>query len=340
MSITIKDIANKLDISVTSVSKALNDRDDISEKLKEKVKRVAKDLDYSPNTIAQRLVNKKSNTIGVFVLSRQPEKKIKEEENFGFKFLTGILEESNKRGYDILLFSTNSDLIEDKSYIKLCKERKVEGVVFTGLRLDDPHLEEISKSEIPIAIIDTYIEGENVGCITTDNKFGVNQALDYLWSLGHRKIAMVNGHKEAQISMTRLKYYKKYLNRKNCYNKNLVFEGDFTMESGYSCAQKIIDLERGNRPTAIFAASDLMAIGIIKAFKDKGIKVPEDVSIVGFDNIFTGEYIRPSLTTISQNAIEMGEKTIEWITDDSIRSNKKIYLEPSLIIRESCKNIK
>ncbi|MCF8001443.1 MAG: LacI family transcriptional regulator [Halanaerobiales bacterium] len=339
MSITIKDIANELDISVTAVSKALNDRKDISDELKSKVKKVAEEMNYSPNTIAQRLVNNKSNTIGVFVLSRQPEEKIREEENFGFKFLTGILEESNKRGYDILLFSTNSDLIKEKSYLKLCRERKVEGAVFTGLRLDDPHLEEIRNSEIPISIIDTYIEGENVGYVTTDNEAGVNKALNHLWSLGHRNIAMVNGHKKAQISKIRFKYFEKFLKNRNSFNPELVFEGDFSMDSGYKCAQKIIELDKDHRPTAIFAASDLMAIGIIKAFKDANLNIPEEISIVGFDNIFTGEYVKPSLTTISQNAIEMGEKAVEMIINESFRSQKEIYIKPELVKRDSCKKI-
>lgn len=339
MSTTIKDIANELGISVTAVSKALNDRDDISDELKVKVREVAEKLNYSPNTIAQRLVNKKSNTIGVFVLSRQPEEKVREEENFGFKFLTGILEASNRMGYDILLFSTNSDLLKEKSYLKLCRERKVEGAVFTGLRLDDPHIEEIKNSEIPISIIDTYIEGDNVGCITTDNKDGVYQALNYLSDLGHKKIAMVNGHKEAQVSKIRFKHFKNYLKSKNYFNPDWVYAGDFTMDSGYNCAQEIIDLDVAKRPTAIFAASDLMAIGIIKALKDADIKVPEEISVVGFDNIFTGEYIRPSLTTVSQNAIDMGEKAVEWILDESLRNKNKIYLKPELVKRQSCQKI-
>ncbi|MCF8002491.1 MAG: substrate-binding domain-containing protein, partial [Halanaerobiales bacterium] len=214
------------------------------------------------------------------------------------------------------------------------------GAVFTGLRLDDPHIEEIKNSEIPISIIDTFLGGENVGCITTDNKDGVYQALDYLWDLGHRKIAMVNGHEEAQISQIRFKHFQNYLENKNNFNSDLVCTGDFTMDSGYRCAQEIINLDKNMRPTAIFAASDLMAIGIIKALKDADIKVPEEISVIGFDNIFTGEYIRPSLTTVSQNAIDMGEKAVEWILDESLRDKNKIYLKPELIKRQSCQKTK
>ncbi len=333
MSSNIKDIAKKLGVSPAAVSKALNDKKDISEKLKRKVRETARELDYIPNSIAKRLVTNKSNTIGVFMFSR---KESTFKEGLGLQFLGGIIEEANKNGYDIVLFTSDSDLLNKKSYLELCKERKVEGAVFIGLRLDDPHIEGIKSYPFPTSIIDTYIEGRNINFVSTDNKLGVCEALDYLWRLGHRKIAMINGHRYAQVSWKRLNAYRDYLREKEVYEERLVFTGDFTENSGYQCAEEIMKLEK--LPTAIFVASDLMALGFMKAFKKNGFKLPEDMSIIGFDNINTGEYTEPRLTTIGQDAISMGEIAVRLILNEikGIRLKKRCLLKPKLIIRDSC----
>ncbi|HBY57015.1 MAG TPA: LacI family transcriptional regulator [Candidatus Atribacteria bacterium] len=333
MSVTIKDVAERLGVSAVAVSKALNDRKDISEKLKRKVRETARKLNYTPNSIAKRLVTNKSNTIGVFIFSRQEHTFSKD---LGLQFLGGILEEANKNNYDIVIFSIDSDLLNKKSYIELCKERKAEGAIFTGLRLDDPHIGKIKNSTFPISIIDTFIEGKNVNFVSTDNKLGVRLALDYLWGLGHRRIAMINGHRNAQVSRKRLNAYRDYLKEREVYDERLVFRGDFTEDSGYQCAKKIMRLKE--LPTAIFVASDLMALGVIKAFKESSFKLPEDMSIIGFDNISIGEYIEPSLTTIGQDAVGMGKWSVRLILNEikGIRLQKKCLLKPKLIIRDSC----
>lgn len=336
MSSNIKDIAKKLGISATAVSKALNNRKDISEKLKKRVRETARELDYTPNSIAKRLVTNKSNTIGVFVFSRQEDTFSKD---LGLQFLGGILEEANTSDYDIVLFSTDSDLLNEKSYIELCKERRAEGAIFTGLRLDDPHIEKIKNSTFPISIIDTFIEGKNVNFVSTDNKLGVRLALDYLWGLGHRRIAIINGHGNAQVSRERLNAYQNYLEEKKIYDERLVFTGDFTEDSGYQCAKKIMRLKE--LPSAIFIASDLMALGVIKALKESSFKLPEDMSIIGFDNISTGEYIEPRLTTIEQNAVGMGKWSVRLILNKLKKEEpqKKYLLKPKLVIRDSCSSV-
>jgi len=336
MSSNIKDIAKKLGISATAVSKALNNRKDISEKLKRKVRETARKLDYTPNSIAKRLVTNKSNTIGVFIFSRQESTFSKD---LGLQFLGGILEEANTSDYDIVLFSTDSDLLNEKSYIELCKERRAEGAIFTGLRLDDPHIKKIKNSTFPISIIDTYIEGENVNFVSTDNKLGVRLALDYLCGLGHRRIAMINGHSNAQVSRERLNAYQNYLEKKEVYDERLVFTGDFTEDSGYQCAKKIMKLKK--LPTAIFIASDLMALGAMRAFKKNGFNLPEDMSIIGFDNISTGEYTEPRLTTIGQDAFGMGKWSVRLILNKLKKEKlqKSYLLKPKLMIRDSCSTV-
>lgn len=336
MSITIKDIAKKLRITPAAVSRALNDHEDISEELKRKVKKTAEKMGYSSNMIARRLVTKKSNTIGVFLFSRS---KYDIEENFGSQFINGIIEEANKNDYDVILFSTESDFLNKKSYISLCKERKVEGAIFTGLRINDPHIEEIKNSPFPISIIDTHLDGKNVSFISSDSESGINEAMEYLWELGHRRIAIITGHKNAQVSERRFNAYKQYLVKKNIYDKDLVFEGDFTKDSGYKCALEIIRLR--NIPTAVFIISDLMALGAMIAFKKEGLSLPNDMSIIGFDNISIAEHIEPALTTIEQNGVAMGRSTIMVILNrlKGEKLKKKVLIDTKLIIRNSCARV-
>jgi LacI family transcriptional regulator len=290
-------------------------------------------MDYSPNSIAKRLVTNKSNTIGVFFLARLDIF----HEHFRFQFLAGIMEEANKIGYDILLFSTEEDNIAPKSYIKLCKERRVEGAIFTGLDMSDPHIDDIKNSPFPIALIDNYLPGKNLGFITTDNEKGIKRALDYLWQLGHHRIAMVTGGNKALVSRIRFNTYKQFMEEKGCYHQELVYHGNFKMSSGYECG--LIIAEQKKLPDAVIVVSDLMAIGVIEAFEEKGVKVPDNISLIGFDNLFASSCTRPKLTTVGQDPVGMGREAIRWVYD-KIKGkglDSQRLLEPELIIRNSCR---
>jgi len=337
MGVKIRDIANRLGVSPGTVSKALNDRKGVGDKLKAKIKRVAKEMNYHPNPIARRLSMNKSNTIGVFILSRD---KIKLRESFAIEILDGIADEANKRGYDILLFTNNSSLHQKVNYLKLCKERRVEGAIFFGLALNDPELEEIKRSDIPVAIIDLKVEGEHVGYISSDNPTGINQALDYLTDLGHQKIGFFKSTKDAEVSEIRFRAYKDYLLQRNLYNPTYVWEGDFTRESGESLAKEVLGLD--SRPTAILSANDSMALGAMRTFKDVGLKIPDDISLIGFDNMPAAQYTNPELTTINQDGVAFGKEAVDFILNklDGLQVEKERFLRPELIIRNSVKEIR
>lgn len=330
MATTIKDIAEALKISTAAVSKALNNKDDVSEELKEKVRAVAKELEYSPNYFARKLVTNKSNTIGVFILGKE---ELGIDEYFGFRFVEGIMEEANANDYDILLFSTSTE----KSYQALAREKHVEGVIFIALRLDDPYLEDFKNFGIPVSIIDLYLRGKNISFISSDSEVGIKKGLDYLWELGHRDIVIVSAYEESQIAQNRFEAYKNYLEEKGIFREKNVYKGDFTKGSGYRAGLEI--LKRDKLPSAVFAVSDLMAIGVLHAFEDNGIKVPEDISILGFDNISASGYMKPSLTTIGQDAKAIGKEAVSAILKRINGSvvKKKLLIEPELIIRETCK---
>lgn len=290
-------------------------------------------MEYSPNSFAQRLVKNRSNSIGVFVLGVDD---VGESGYFGFKFLEGIIDTANRKKYEVVMFSSK----EDVSYKKICEEKRVEGLIFMGLRLDNKYIEDIKQIKVPVAVIDQKIESENSVYISSDNFLGVKKAMDYLIENGHKDIGILKGYKEAEVSEKRFTAFKNYLVSKDLYNEEYVFYGDFTKNSGILVGEKIAELKK--KPTAIFCVSDLMAIGVINGLKNRGINVPEDISIIGFDNINIAEFTVPALTTISQNGFKIGEESVNAIIDRIENKSflKNIEVEPELIIRSSCKKNK
>ncbi len=290
-------------------------------------------MEYSPNSFAQRLVKNRSNSIGVFVLGVDD---VGESGYFGFKFLEGIIDTANRKKYEVVMFSSK----EDVSYKKICEEKRVEGLIFMGLRLDNKYIEDIKQIKVPVAVIDQKIESENSVYISSDNVLGVKKAMNYLIENGHKDIGILKGYKEAEVSEKRFTAFKNYLVSKDLYNEEYVFYGDFTKNSGILVGEKIAELKK--KPIAIFCVSDLMAIGVINGLKNRGINVPEDISIIGFDNINIAEFTVPALTTISQNGFKIGEESVNAIIDRIENKSflKNIEVEPELIIRSSCKKNK
>lgn len=329
--ITIKDLAKELDVSAATISKALNDREDISKELKEKVKKTAHDMGYSPNTIAQKLVSGKTKTIGLFILRRE---EVPIKESFAMYLLEGITEKAYDYNYDIILINSKLSL-QNRSYIDVFKEKMIDGAIFINLTLDDPGIKNINNSNIPVAVIDQNIEGKNIGFISTDNIKGISLGLNHLYNFGHRKIAFVSACNKSEVSNIRKEAYIDFMQNNEIYNKSYIFEGDFSIRSGYETGKKIINLS--NRPTAIFAASDSIALGLIKAFKENNIKIPEDISVIGFDNINLANSSNPSLTTIGQKTNEIGKMAVNYILKkiNKEKINNSIYIEPELIIRQS-----
>lgn len=330
---TIKDIAREMGISVSSVSKGLNDKSDIGEDLKENIRRKALDMGYKKNMIAARLVRMKSSTIGVFIFSRS---KIKNTDSTAFFYVNTMLDAIKSRGYDIVLFSIESSSTQNKSYLDLCAERHVEGAVFIGFEKDDPQIEELRHTPLPILMLEKMTSGENMSCVTVDNKKGIQLGMRYLFDMGHRDIAFIKGHFAAEVSHIRFETYQNEMRLNGLSMEGLVYEGDFTLDGGYKIGLEIAG--HAVKPSAIFSANDLMAIGLMRAFFEESIRVPNDISLIGFDNFEITKYTQPRLTTISQNFHELAIKGIELLFDmiDQHIKPRDVYLEPELIVRESC----
>ncbi|MCX7922888.1 MAG: LacI family transcriptional regulator [Clostridia bacterium] len=331
MSITIKELAKRLDVSPGTVSKAFNNRKDISEELKVRILATAKQLGYTPNPIARRLSLNRSQIVGVFILCRHD---IHLKESMALEFLDGIADEASRYNYDILLFTVTRDTVK-QSYMELCRQKKVEGAIFIGLTIDDPLLGELKESEIPIAAIDCDLKGINTSLITSDNTHGIQLGLQYLVDMGHENIGFLKACNASEVSNIRFKAYKDFLMEKELYDSQYVYAGDFSKESGYRIGKEIAKMKPPI--TAIFTVGDWMAIGAMQALKESGIRVPDDISILGFDNIVQGEWTEPTLTTIGQDGIGMGRAAFRYIWDwwEQDRRGETVLLNPELIVRKS-----
>ncbi|MBX9984369.1 LacI family transcriptional regulator [Priestia sp. Y58] len=330
---TIKDIARVAGVSVTTVSRALNGYSDVNEKTRQKIAAVARELNYSPNTLARGLVMQKSKTIGLLVsgISRESVK-----DNFTFEVLCGVNERASTLGYDLILFNTNTMMQREKTYTQLCRERRVDGAIIQGIKKEDPYLKEVVESDIPCVLVDIPVHSNSVGYVTTDNALGAKKAVEHLASLGHKHIGMINGHEDAFVSQERLNGYTEAL--KECglsFRPEWVVSGNFEEKKAEKAAQELIN--RHKEVTAIFCASDLMALGALKACKELGLHVPKEMSIVGYDNIVLASYSSPNLTTVGQEVYQIGYEAADLLIEmlEGKETNMKRYLDTKLIIRES-----
>jgi LacI family transcriptional regulator len=258
------------------------------------------------------------------------------KDNFTFEVLCGVNERASTLGYDLILFNTNTMMQREKTYTQLCRERRVDGAIIQGIKKEDPYLKEVVESDIPCVLVDIPVHSNSVGYVTTDNALGAKKAVEHLASLGHKHIGMINGHEDAFVSQERLNGYREAL--KECglsFRSEWVVSGNFEEKKAEKAVRELIN--RHKEVTAIFCASDLMALGALKACKELGLHVPKEMSIVGYDNIVLASYSSPNLTTVGQEVYQIGYEAADLLIEmlEGKETNMKRYLDTKLIIRES-----
>ena len=315
---TIKDIARELNISAQAVSRALNNKNNISDSLKNKIKQKAKDLGYTKNQVASSLKTKETKLIGIFMFKRTFE--IRQ------RVLDGIFAEARKFGYDILFFTMDSELDISLSYAELCAQRMVDGVIFTGIRTDDPHIDELKSMNVPTVVLDTDI-GDKCNTVAMDHERALSDVFNYLRSRGHSRIGLITGHKHAEISNKVAAYYKLNLNEEDI---SIIKYSDFTEMTGYKCAESIFTSET---PTAIIAINNNVALGIMRYAEECDIKIPEDLALVQLNDVTVSKLIKIPLTSVYQNDFERGIIAVQLIAEK--QTGRKVLVNPVLNIRAS-----
>jgi DNA-binding LacI/PurR family transcriptional regulator len=331
--VTIYDVAKEANVGIGTVSRVLNNSQRVSDKTKKKVLKAIKRLKYQPNAMARGLALQKTGSIGILVPAVTS--------HFFIEVLKGVQHGLEERDMDLVLYNVNFDdsynISNKERYInRILSEKRVDGVLAITMKMTEDEINRFKNLRVPLVLVNDFYE--KISSVFVDDLAGAKKATNYLTALNHQRIAFLNGCMDCRQGQDRIKGFKTALLEANTgvYDE-LIKIGDFNKESGYEMMKEILDLPREDYPTAIFAASDIQAIGALEAINEAGYSVPEDFSLVGYDNIELSKYLK--LTTIAQPMFEMGKLGVELLVD-SIQSNGdeivQKELEPELLIRESC----
>lgn len=336
--IRIVDIAEKANVSPGTVSKILKGTYIGSQKTKEHVLKIAKELGYTPNIIASSLKSRRSRTIALIV----PEISVP----FFPELSRGVEDIAKENEYNMILCSSNNDPAQELKYLESLERRWIDGIIFSRITGDTlrEKIPALLANKVKMVFVDRVPKESNlpIAMVEIDNEKAAYDAVKFLIKLGHSNIACITGPLNTRIAQQRLEGYKRALKENNLPIKDeLIVEGTFKLDSGFRGANTL--LERGANFTAIFACNDLMAVGAIKALKRSGLSVPEDVSIIGFDGIPLCEYIEPALTTVAQPIYEMG-RTAAILLFESIKKGtipkEHIILDTRIEVRESTREVR
>ena len=327
---TISDIARMADVSTTTVSHVLNHTRPVSKALRARVVAAIQELDYKPNAMARGLRMQNSKTLGLIIPDNS--------NPFFSEIALGAEDCAFRHGYSIVLCNSRHDLARELTYITQLTSYPVDGLVLCAVSVSIEHINESADLAGPLTIIARKLQEVDADVILADHQQGARLAVGHLVELGHRRIAIITGPLDLAPAKDRLEGYRSVLHQAEIpiYAEYIV-EGDFQVGSGRELASRLLTLE--DPPTAIFASNDMMAIGALHTAKKLGVHVPEDLSLVGFDNIFLSSLVDPALTSVAQPAYRLGElaveKLISRINGEETAAYSEICLPTELVVRSS-----
>lgn len=335
--ISIIDVANAAGVSIATVSRVINMPQKVRPETRERVQNIISKMDYQPNALARGLIRRNTKTIGIL---------IPDINNLFYPAVVrGIEDVLEGSSYSVLLCNTDKSIEKEKAYIKILLEKRVDGFIFVGTRpinrAENEHIRKLG-ARLPVVLVNDEIVGAPLYTVLTDEVEGAYKAVEHLIGLGHTKIAYATGEiDEYTTYQKKFSGYKLALSQHGIKLRSEYIASDLPYPSGgYRIAQKLMALE--NRPTAIFAASDQIAMGVMKAAYSEGLRIPDELSLVGYANVPISEDLFPELTTVDQYPYKTGSIVAEMMTgilEGSEPQQKKIILQPELLIRQSCREI-
>ena len=331
---TIKDVAKQAGLSLSTVSLVINKSGYVSKETREKVLHVVKDLGYHPSRAAKGLASRTSGNIG-FILS---ENHFSQAEPFYTRIFLGTEFEARHHNFYILLTTVGNQFREQESAPRFLLERNVDGVIIAG-KIHEKLVDYIDQLGIPMMLVDYVFPKKRISSVLIDNRKGGHLAVQHLLSIGHREIGFVGGDiTHPSIAERFLAYKETLVEHGIAPNQQLIVttETDTRVNNGVKAIQKMLD--HGGKPTAVFAANDAMAIGCMQHVKQRGMKIPDDIAIVGFDDIESSSHVEPRLTTIKVFKEEMGAVAVQRLVDAVKTKSRTIvntYVPVELISRGS-----
>ncbi|MFC4767118.1 LacI family DNA-binding transcriptional regulator [Effusibacillus consociatus] len=326
---TIYDVAKAAGVSIATVSKVINNTGRISEETKKKVLDVMEELRYQPSVVASALTGKRTYTIGLLIPDLA--------NPFFAEIARSVEDRGQELGFSVVMCSTDNDSKKEAKYISLLKQKSVDGIVLAAGFQNDTVLKELVQEKFPLALIAREIPELAIDSVVLDDFLGGYQVTEHLLSLGHRRIAVLA--EKARSSKERIRGYRHALQNAGIeFDQSLILASEATVEKGYRNTVQLLD--SSDPPTAIFATNDLLAIGVIQAGRERGIGVPDDLSVVGFDNTILAAIVDPPLTTVAQPIHEMGRQVMDILIqriEDEKKMKQRVVLLPELVIRKSTK---
>lgn len=329
----IRDVAKKAGVSVATVSRVLNHPNTVSPTTMEYVLSVIKELNYTPNGLARSLALNKTNTIALLIPNiLNP---------LYMEIVKGVEDVAHKKGYNTLLCNTEENQKKEADYIDMLIKRRVDGLILTASLLNKEEIQQIKKQDITLVMIGKNKNVKHGSVVFTDYMLGGYIATKHLIEIGYKRIAHISGAVHQIENQEKRAGYEKALKENNLpVDKRYIVEGNNEIEGGYLAAKKLLQFKC--KPEAIFVANDLMAFGAIDAIKSEGLRIPEDIAIIGFDNIEMSALVEPKLTTVTQPAYKMGLLSARLLFDhiengdDEEHVHQEIFLQPKLKVRKSC----
>ncbi|WP_174613514.1 LacI family DNA-binding transcriptional regulator [Virgibacillus ihumii] len=334
MSPTIKDVAKKADVSIATVSRILNDLPGYSENTKNKVLAAIKELNYQPNAIARGLINKKTQTLGVLFPDVSG--------MLSSEILRGIESKAHELGHSVIVCNTSSNGKKTMKYLQLLKEKQVDGVIFASEEMTEDYYTTLKAMDVPVVLVSTSSYKFPLPYVKVDDRHAAYSATEFLIRKGHTHIGMISGCRQDKIAgEPRVEGYKQAMKEHDLSVKedNIASNGGFGFKDGAECFPVL--LNRFPEMTALFAASDEIAIGAISMAHQLGIQVPDDLSVIGYDNTKLSEMSIPPLTALAQPLFEMGYKSANTLFQ-MLRTGKEVgsYILPHTIVeRQSVKDL-
>ncbi|MBI9105810.1 MAG: LacI family DNA-binding transcriptional regulator [Spirochaetales bacterium] len=327
------DVAKLAKVSFMTVSRVINGKENVKEETKRRVLKAIEELGYYPNAAARALNNNKTDGIGIVI----PHAEFMKVAPYFLDLITSLERNIDRAGYH-LVFKLPSSLKSTADYTQLYQERKVDGIIVLAPSVDQWLLRKLSTDKVPSVVVYGRDDELDINYIDANNHKGAKQAINYLISLGHKRIGMVTGSTTLICGRDRISGYIEALEDNDLpVDKRLVFYGDWHPESGERAFSYFFGLE--NQPTAIFCANDHMALGIMRSAIKNRLQLPRDLSIFGYNNIIYSGFLTPSLSTMNQPLEEIGEKAIDLLIktiEDPTRPKEKIMMDTEFIKRESC----
>lgn len=327
---TIKDVAREAGVSTATVSRVFNNVGPIDQDTRRRVQQVARQLKYVPNALGRSLSTKKTDAIGLVLPDLFGE--------FFSEVIRGCDQTAQKNQFHLLVSSSHNNREELDAALKMMRAR-VDGLIIMSPHIDAHTLDENLPHSLPVVLLNCHVDGEALDSLRIDNFGGAYHMVEHLQSHGHRRIAIVKGNDQNFDATERLRGYRLSIERGGSEKDPLLeFSGDFSEAAGYEAAVKALGIHP--RPTAIFASNDSMAIGALSALREKGLRVPQDMALAGFDDIPVAPYLSPSLTSVHFGINNLGilavQSLLRAVREKDKHHKQQVVLPTTLALRESC----